>query len=146
MDFYITKYQCKAMEALTPLFKCMTDGVHRLERQEEQEEVEAERARKEAAEETADDAWFKGQELDLLCFALRVHQEAFLPTETHEMDNTLAALSAVISQQYRAIRAPFSQVLANESESMLQGYFPVEGKTITCVVDTAAEKTVVDFD
>ena len=56
MDFYITKYQCKAMEALTPLFKCMTDGVHRLERQEEQEEVEAERARKEAAEET-------GQEL-----------------------------------------------------------------------------------
>ena len=38
MDFYITKYQCKAMEALTPLFKCMTDGANRLERQEEQEE------------------------------------------------------------------------------------------------------------
>ena len=48
-------------------------------------------------EEPADDAWFKGHELDLLCFALRVHQEAFLPTETHEMDTTIAALSAVIN-------------------------------------------------
>ena len=35
---------------------------------------------------------------------------------------------------------------ANEPECLLQGYFPVEGKTITCVVDTAAEKTVVNFD
>ena len=97
-------------------------------------------------EETADDAWFKGHELDLLCFALRVHQEAFLPTETHEMDTTIAALSAVINQQYRAIGAPFSQVRANEPECLLQGYFPVEGKKITCVLDTAAEKTVVNFD
>ena len=97
-------------------------------------------------EETADDAWLKGQELDLLCFALRVHQEAFLPTETHEMDTTIAALSAVINQQYRAIGAPFSQVPANEPERLLQGYFPLVGKTVTCVVDTAAQKTVVDFD
>ena len=97
-------------------------------------------------EETADDAWFKGHELDLLCFALRVHQEAFLPTETHKMDTTIAALSAVINQQHRAIGAPFSQVRANEPECLLQGYFPVEGKKITCVLDTAAEKTVVNFD
>ena len=97
-------------------------------------------------EEIGDDAWFKGQELDLLCFALRVHQEAFLPTETHEMDTTIAALSAVINQQYRAIGAPFSQVPANEPERLLQGYFPVVGKTITCAVDTAAEKTVVNFE
>ena len=52
MDFYITKYQGKPMESLTPLFRSMTDGVHRLERQEEQEEAEAESARKAAAEET----------------------------------------------------------------------------------------------
>ena len=97
-------------------------------------------------EEIGDDAWFKGHELDLLCFALRVHQEAFLPTETHEMDTTIAALSAVINQQYRAIGAPFSQVPANEPERLLQGYFPVAGKTITCAVDTAAEKTVVTFE
>ena len=76
-------------------------------------------------EEPADDAWFKGHELDLLCFALRVHQEAFLATETHEMDTTIAALSAVIKKQYRAIGAPFSQVRANEPECLLQGYFPV---------------------
>ena len=41
MDFYITKYQGKPMEALTPLFKCMTEGVHRLEKQEAEEEEEA---------------------------------------------------------------------------------------------------------
>ena len=52
MDFYITKYQGKPMESLTPLFRSMTDGVHRLERQEEQEEAEAESARKAAADET----------------------------------------------------------------------------------------------
>ena len=28
----------------------------------------------------------------------------------------------------------------------MQGYFPVEGKKITCVLDTAAEKTDVNFD
>ena len=47
MDFYITKYQGKPMEALTPLFKCMTEGVHRLETQEAAEEAEA-KARAEA--------------------------------------------------------------------------------------------------
>ena len=40
------------MESLTPLFRSMTDGVHRLERPEEQEEAEAENARKAAADET----------------------------------------------------------------------------------------------
>ena len=97
-------------------------------------------------EEPADDAWFKGMELDLLCFALRVHQEALLPTETHDMDTTIPALSAVINQQYRVIGSPFAQVPANEPERLLEGYFPVSGKTITCALDTKADKTVVHFD
>ena len=59
-------------------------------------------------EEPADDAWFKIKEVDLICFASRVHQEAFLPTETHEMDITITALSAVTNQQYRAIGAPLA--------------------------------------
>ena len=96
--------------------------------------------------EAADDAWFKGMELDLLCFALRVHQEALLPTETHDMDTTIPALSAVINQQYRAIGSPFAPVPANEPERLLEGYFPVSGKTITCALDTKAYKTVLDFD
>ena len=37
MDFYITKYQGKQMEALTPLFQPMTEGIHRLEEQEREE-------------------------------------------------------------------------------------------------------------
>jgi len=41
MDFYITKYQGKPMEALTPLFQAMTSGVHRLEQQEREEEKRA---------------------------------------------------------------------------------------------------------
>ena len=97
-------------------------------------------------EEPAGNAWSKGKELDLLCFALEVHKEAFLPTETHDMDTTIAALSAVINQQHRAIGAPFAQVPANEPERLLEGYFPVSGKTITCALDTKADKTVVGFD
>ena len=41
MDFYITKYQGKPMESLTPLFMAMTDGIHRLEQQEQEEEQKA---------------------------------------------------------------------------------------------------------
>ena len=41
MDFYMTKYQGKAMESLTPLFKSMTEGIHRLQRQEAEEEAKA---------------------------------------------------------------------------------------------------------
>eukprot|EP00812_Abedinium_dasypus_P007843 NODE_1_length_8589_cov_4.556480.p1 GENE.NODE_1_length_8589_cov_4.556480~~NODE_1_length_8589_cov_4.556480.p1 ORF type:complete len:2586 (+),score=446.46 NODE_1_length_8589_cov_4.556480:571-8328(+) len=44
MDFYITKYQGKPMESLTPLFMHMTSGIHRLEQQEEQERQEQETA------------------------------------------------------------------------------------------------------
>ena len=42
MDFYITKYQGKMMESLTPLFQTMTTGIQRLE-QQEQEEAEKSR-------------------------------------------------------------------------------------------------------
>ena len=44
MDFYITKYQGKRMESLTPLFQTMTSGVHRLELQEKEEADAAEQA------------------------------------------------------------------------------------------------------
>jgi len=37
MDFYITKYQGKMMESLTPLFQTMASGIHRLEQQEKEE-------------------------------------------------------------------------------------------------------------
>ena len=44
MDFYITKYQGKMMESLTPLFQTMASGVHRLELQEKEEADAAEQA------------------------------------------------------------------------------------------------------
>ena len=56
MDFYITKYQGKPMESLTPLFKCLTDGVYRLQCQEADEEAAAEeQARISAADGESDD-------------------------------------------------------------------------------------------
>ena len=48
MDFYITKYQGKPMESLTPLFKCMTQGIHRLECEEAEEEKASEEKKKSA--------------------------------------------------------------------------------------------------
>ena len=45
MDYYITKYQTKQMESLTPLFKTLTEGVHRLEHQEAEEEAAEEQAK-----------------------------------------------------------------------------------------------------
>jgi len=44
MDFYITKYQGKMMESLTPLFQTMTSGIHRLEQQEKEEADAAQQA------------------------------------------------------------------------------------------------------
>ena len=40
MDFYITKYQRKMMESMTPLFQSMLGGMQRLEQQEREEQEE----------------------------------------------------------------------------------------------------------
>ena len=42
MDFYITKYQGKMMQSLTPLFQTMTQGIHRLAEDEQAEDAKAE--------------------------------------------------------------------------------------------------------
>ena len=41
VDFYITKYQGKPMESLTPMFQAMQGGIRRLELQEQEEETAA---------------------------------------------------------------------------------------------------------
>ena len=43
MDYYITKYQGKMMQSMTPLFAAMTQGIRKLEEQEEQAERLADR-------------------------------------------------------------------------------------------------------
>ena len=45
MDFYITKYQGKMMQSLTPLFQTMTEGLHRLAEEEKAEDAKAEEDR-----------------------------------------------------------------------------------------------------
>ena len=52
MDFYITKYQGKMMESMTPLFQSMLSGMQRLEQQEREEQEEE--ARKALSEGGAD--------------------------------------------------------------------------------------------
>ena len=54
MDFYITKYQGKMMESLTPLFQTMQTGIQRLE-QQEREEAERSKAGVDQVD-TADEA------------------------------------------------------------------------------------------
>ena len=49
MDYYITKYQSKMMEASAPLFKTLLPGIRRLAAEQEQEEAE-EKARTRARE------------------------------------------------------------------------------------------------
>ena len=41
MDYYITKYQGKMMQSMTPLFAAMTQGIRKLEEQEKQAEQQA---------------------------------------------------------------------------------------------------------
>ena len=50
MDCYITKYQGKMMQSMTPLFAAMTQGIRKLEEQEEQAE-QSEQAEQEEREE-----------------------------------------------------------------------------------------------
>ena len=50
MDYYITKYQGKMMQSMTPLFAAMAQGIRKLEEQEEQAEQLAD---KDPAEEPA---------------------------------------------------------------------------------------------
>ena len=50
MDYYITKYQGKMMQSMTPLFAAMTQGIRKLEEQEKQAEQLAD---KDPAEEPA---------------------------------------------------------------------------------------------
>ena len=50
MDYYITKYQWKMMQSMTPLFAAMTQGIRKLEEQEKQAEQLAD---KDPAEEPA---------------------------------------------------------------------------------------------
>ncbi len=50
MDFCITKYQGEPMESLTPLFMSTTNGIHRLEQQEQLELKDATAAREVAQE------------------------------------------------------------------------------------------------
>ena len=80
--------------------------------------------------EPTNDAWFTGKEIDLLCFALRVHPEAFLPTETRDIDNIIAALSAVTNQQCKATGRPISHVRPDRApQQLLEGAFPRWGET-----------------
>lgn len=94
--------------------------------------------------EEPDDAWYKECKLDLLCFGLRVPPQAALPTETHEMDKSVQSLTAAISQHYANIGKPLSTP-EKSPEKLLMGYFEVDEKKITCILDQKVQKTVVDL-
>ena len=78
-------------------------------------------------EETHNDAWCKGKELDILCVALRAPLDAPLPSGTHEIGNTVSALTAVIHQHYRATGKPLP-VPKKTPDQLLDGVLPTGWK------------------
>ncbi len=93
------------------------------------------------------DGWYSSHELSLLCMALRVSKNAFLPTETHGVGGTVQDLVAATSQHYLQIGKPLS-IPRKEPAELLQGYFretDPNSKKFTCILDAKEQKTMLDF-
>ena len=75
MDYYITKYQSKQMEALTPLFKSLLPGIQRLAAEQEEEDAakEVERQRAEGAGDEEGPSRKRGRTLEELRTRARKH-------------------------------------------------------------------------
>lgn len=87
--------------------------------------------------------WYDGYEVDILCMAARTRRDSLLPHVTHVMDDTLEALTAAISQHYVKIGQPLRGL---NSDQILEGYFDIiDGKEVTCRLDTKTEKSKIDF-
>ena len=98
----------------------------------------------------AEDAWYKDDKLDLLCFALRVSQEKALPSVEYEGLESWTSLAAALSQHYEALGKPLTTPVKTQEE-LLQGYFREQTgadgtHVVTTVVDTKEEKTEVTFE
>jgi hypothetical protein len=90
-------------------------------------------------------SWWGPHKLEILCFAMRVSSDAFLPTTTHDVEPDVEILSTVMHQHYNAIGKPLSATSQCDPEDILLGWYRVDDKKITCVADVKDEKTVVDF-
>ena len=75
MDYYITKYQSKVMEALAPLFKSLLPGIQRLAAEQEEEDAakEVERQRAEGAGDEEGPSRKRGRTIEELRTRARKH-------------------------------------------------------------------------
>ena len=96
-------------------------------------------------EEQPEDAWFRADKIDLLCFALRVQKSTSLPHVTHEVDDTFEDVAAALSQHYLNIGKPLT-IPPKTPEQLLEGYYHLESdKVYTCTLDSKDQKTRIDF-
>ena len=80
--------------------------------------------------------------MDILAFALRKWGDSDLPLITHEVEMTIEALTAAISQHYTEIGKPLHNLT---QEKILEGYWNVRNKIVTCTLDTSEEPHKADF-
>ena len=87
-----------------------------------------------------------GNELDVLCFALRKHKDTDLPHKLFEMEETVEALSDAFVEHYVQIGKPLS-IPTQSLDQIMMGYYREnkETKTITCKLDTREKKGEIDF-
>ena len=99
MDYYITKYQGKMMQSMTPLFAAMTQGIRKLEEQEQQAEQLAD---KDPAEEPARKTTTKHKSRSAKAGAAEMHSLGL-----HGEQMLLAFVRG--NRRFRAHRRPLDQ-------------------------------------
>ena len=98
----------------------------------------------------ADNAWYKDNKVDLLCFGLRVSQDTALPSVMYEGLEAWVPPAAALSQHYVALGKLLSTPPKTHAE-LLQGYFRVRTESngthvITTIMDEVFHKTEVSLE
>ena len=81
-----------------------------------------------------------------MCRLVKVRKETLLPSATHDVEHTVEALIAALSQHYQIIGKLPTDL--RSLDALLKGYFRLmaEEKNIVCSLDTAEEKTELEFE
>ena len=75
-----------------------------------------------------------------VCRLVKVRKETLVPSATHDVEHTVEALIAALSQHYQIIGKLPTDL--RSLDALLKGYFRLtaEEKKIVCSLDTAEEK------
>ena len=77
-----------------------------------------------------------------LCMALRVCPETFLPSKHFEDVRSHPRFQLACEERYKSLGRPLHGCTL---ETVMAGFYVVQGKTISCAIDGKAEKTLLRF-